>query len=528
MIVTVEPAELRTMLHDGRELALVDVREQGEFGEAHLFHAVNLPLSRLELQAPALLPRRSVRIVLCADGGPLSQGGRDALARMGYDDIRLLAGGPREWEAGGFEIYSGVYVPSKAFGEAVEHHYGTPSVSAEELHAMQSRGEKLVVLDSRPIGEFRNMSIPGAIDCPGAELAYRVHDLVPDSDTTVVVNCAGRTRSIIGAQSLINAGIANRVLALRNGTMGWHLAGFELDRGKETRYPGGDPRNLDRALAVRQAVTERFGVNPIDAATLSAWQKDETRSLFLLDVRDPAEYAAGHLPGSRSAPGGQLVQATDTYIGVRGGRVVLVDDTGVRATMTAHWLLQIGYDDVHVLDGGVGVAGALETGPESGLALPDVPVVAAQELAGMLDAPDLAVIDVSESRVFRAGHVPGAVWAVRTRIASSARTLPSGGRIVVASEDGRLARLAVDEVRGLCGGQVMALEGGMQAWRKADLAVEADRTYPADEDCVDVYLRAYDRNSRVEEKMNEYLEWEVNLVRQIERDPDVGFRLPPQ
>src|SRR5690606_35290739 len=116
-----------------------------------------------------------------------------------------------------------------------EHQSGTPSVSADELHAMMRGGERMVVLDSRPWTEYRRMNIPTGIDCPGAELAYRVHDSVHDPDTTVVVNCAGRTRSIIGAQSLINAGVRNKVVALRNGTMGWALSGYDLENGAERR-----------------------------------------------------------------------------------------------------------------------------------------------------------------------------------------------------------------------------------------------------------------------------------------------------
>ena len=104
------------------------------------------------------------------------------------------------------------------------------------------KGVRLVILDSRPYEEYHRMNIPGGIDAPGAELVYRVHDLAADPDTLVVVNCAGRTRSIIGAQSLINAGIPNKVVALKNGTMGWHLAGLELERGqtRAAAAPDGD------------------------------------------------------------------------------------------------------------------------------------------------------------------------------------------------------------------------------------------------------------------------------------------------
>jgi rhodanese-related sulfurtransferase len=359
-----------------------------------------------------------------------------------------------------------------------------------------------------------------------------VHDLAPDAETTVIVNCAGRTRSIIGAQALINAGIPNRVVALRNGTMGWHLAGFELDRGQNRRYPEGTPKELTRALAVADRVAARFGVRVVETAELEAWrlQADE-RTLYLLDVRDPAEYGAGHLPGSRPAPGGQLVQALDYFIGVRGARVVLVDDTGVRATMTAHWLIQMGLDEVYMLRGGLDDASTLETGddappmpePEG----PPAPQLTPSELQAVLEADDAVVLDVGYSKAYRKGHIPGSSWALRTRIKETGRALPQSGTLVIASSDGRLARLAVAEVRALTAAEVKVLEGGTDAWKAAGLALEADNTYPEDDACIDVWLRAYDRNSRVEEKMNEYLAWEIDLVNQIGADGDTRFRGAP-
>ncbi len=91
----------------------------------------------------------------------------------------------------------------------------------------------------------------------------------------------------------------------------------------------------------------------IDAAQLAAFEADPTRTLYVLDVRDPPEYRADHRAGSVNAPGGQLVQATDRWIGVRGARIVLLDDTGVRARMSAAWLRQMGHRDVFVVAGGL-------------------------------------------------------------------------------------------------------------------------------------------------------------------------------
>ena len=97
----------------------------------------------------------------------------------------------------------------------------------------------------------------------------------------------------------------------------------------------------------------RYGIARIDRGTLESWRAEAARrSLYVLDVRSPEEYEAGHLRGARSAPGGQLVQETDSHMATWGARVVLVDDNGVRATMTASWLKQMGWPDVAVLVAG--------------------------------------------------------------------------------------------------------------------------------------------------------------------------------
>ena len=352
----VSAQEVRAMLRDGGEMALLDVREEGVFSEqGHPFFANSLPLSRLELMIRDLVPRKLTRIVV-HDGGEEGLADRAAtkLALMGYRNLAVMTGGAPAWAAAGYELFTGVNVPSKAFGEAVEHRCGTPHIGASELKQRLDAGEKVLIVDSRPIGEFRNMSIPGAFDCPGAELVYRVPDRVPSPDTLVVVNCAGRTRSIIGAQSLRNAGLPNPVLALENGTMGWELAGLELARGREDSLPPPSPEGLALAQALADRVAERFGIVRIDDDALARLRDDaEQRTLYLFDVRSPEEYAEGHLAGARSAPGGQLVQATDAYMATRNARVLLLDNDGVRAVMTGSWLVQMGWPEVYVLDPGL-------------------------------------------------------------------------------------------------------------------------------------------------------------------------------
>lgn len=328
--------ELRDRLAAGAEIALLDVREQGVHSQGHPFYAVPLPLSRLELFADRLIPRKTAPIVLLDGGGEgLAERAAATLTRLGFTNLSILDGGCAAWQAAGGELFSGINVPSKAFGEFVEHHFDTPRVPPQEIQRLRDAGRKMVILDSRPYAEYHRMSIPGGIDAPGAELVYRVHDLASDPDTLVVVNCAGRTRSIIGCQSLRNAGIPNEVVALKDGTMGWDLAGLQCERGATRMAPDPTPEGAVRARAAAQHAAQRFQVKFATRAQVEAWSRDADRTLFLLDVRTREEFEARRIAGSRHAPGGQLVQATDEYIGVRGARVVLVDPARVRSVMTA-------------------------------------------------------------------------------------------------------------------------------------------------------------------------------------------------
>ncbi|MBL8700966.1 MAG: sulfurtransferase [Alphaproteobacteria bacterium] len=524
-------ASLKAMLRAGEEFALFDVREEGEFADGHLFWANSLPLSKLEMRIAALAPRRGALVVVMDGGdGLLARRAARKLAHAGYGDIQMLAGGLAAWTAAGYEVFTGINVPSKAFGEIVEHHDDTPRLEAGEIKRLADGGRKMIILDSRPLDEYTNMNIPGGIDCPGAELVHRVWDLVPDPDTFVVVNCAGRTRSIIGAQSLINAGLPNKVVALKNGTMGWHLAGFELERGARRVAAEPSAAGKAKARAAADKVAARFKLSIVDRAGLARFESESgTRTLFKFDVRDPREYEAGHLAGFRSAPGGQLVQATDRYVGTLGARIVVACDTGTRAIMTASWLHQLGWE-VHVLDGAM-EGQPLVTGAEP-LEVPGLGSIACDYvdptgLATMLAGGDACVVDLDTSLRYRAGHVPGAFWAIRGRLDKAVAKLPAGRPIVLTSSDGVLARLAVPELAKLTTAPIRVLLGGTRAWKAAGEKLESGSTALADA-TIDLWYRPYDKQADVEQAMKGYLNWEVDLVAQVERDGDTRFRLSPR
>jgi rhodanese-related sulfurtransferase len=529
---TVSAATLKEWLLDGDELAVLDAREQGVYFDSHLFHAACMPLSTVELTMPRLVPRASTRIVWC-DGGPdstdpeLAARAFTKATELGYTNCYLLQGGTDGWASNGGELYAGVNVPSKAFGEFVEHTYDTPRIPAAELKALIDANADMVILDSRPMGEFRRMSIPHGVDCPGAELVHRVKEVAPDPNTLVVVNCAGRTRSIIGAQSLLNAGLENRVVALENGTMGWELAGYQVARDHENHAPDPSDGSQVWSTAAAAAVGARFGVQEISVDQLAEWQLDGERTTYLLDVRTPEEFNEGHLDGSLSAPGGQLVQATDEYVSTHNARLVLVDDNGVRATMTASWLQQLGWPDAVVLAGGI-AGHELRTGPGARQSVPAVPIVKVAELADRLKShPDTTtVLDLGSSLKYRKrGHIPGAWWGVRSRLQQARDVIGETEYLALTASDGRLAKLAVPEAAALWpDAEVVALAAGNKGWRHADYDMDPgfDR---ATTDANDVWYKPYDHDDddAVEQHMRDYLTWEIALVEQLDRDPTVSF-----
>jgi rhodanese-related sulfurtransferase len=468
--------------------------------------------------------------VVLEDGGEgIAEVAAAKLEGFGYTDVSVLDGGTPAWAAAGLELFSGMHVPSKAFGEFVEHTYDTPSISADELKAMMDSGRKLVVLDSRPMDEFRVMNIPTGVDVPGAELVYRVGTVAPDPDTMVVVNCAGRTRSIIGAQSLINAGVPNQVVALRNGTMGWHLSGYGLEHGQSRAAPEPDPAALAAARARSAAAADRFGVRRVGAAELEKWRRErDHRTLAILDVRTIEEFEAGRIADSRHAPGGQLVQATELYLPVRNARVVLVDDKQVRADMTASWLSQLGWTDVFVLDSGLD-GQAIASGPYAppvlgADALPPVGSIGAVAAKARMDAGTAVLLDLARSLEYRDSHPEGAWWASRTEIAGNLAKIPAGAGLVLTAPEALLARFAAADLAD-CGREVLLLEGGRAGWAAAGLAMQSGMTALLSEPS-DAYLRPYDRTNRaeIEKAMNDYLDWEVALVEQIKKAGGLAFR----
>ncbi|MEY2620961.1 MAG: hypothetical protein RIT26_781 [Pseudomonadota bacterium] len=526
-------ADVLAALRERREVALLDVREEDPYAQCHPLFAANLPLSRLEADAYSRIPRRDTPVVVYDDGEGLAELAAHRLQGLGYTRVSLLQGGLQGWWVSGGELFQDVNTPSKAFGEWVESIRHTPSLSALEVQALIDGGTDMVVLDARRLDEYQTMSIPTGVSVPGAELVLRARAMAPNPRTRIVVNCAGRTRSIIGTQSLVNAGIPNPVAALRNGTIGWTLAGQPLETGADRRYKDVSPEQLRQAQTDARAVAGRAAVARIDRQGLQVWLAQTDRTTYVCDVRTPDEYQSGHWPGSLSTQGGQLVQETDHTAAVRGARFVLIDPLGVRADMSASWLAQMGWE-VAVLDG-ISDADLCETGPER-RHHPEhaTPMIDAAQLAARLGQGDTWVIDLGTAAQFIRGHISGALGLLRATLhADLQAALLLHGRsprcCVLTCADGLASPYAkgdLEQALQACGvrARVMALQGGNAAWARAGLAL-ARGTEGLWAHRIDRYRRPYEGTANAHAAMQAYLDWEFGLVEQLRRDGTHHFRV---
>lgn len=523
----ISATELRALLETRADVVLADASEGNAYTGGHISVAVPVPASEVELRLPTLAPRTDVPIVFvsAADDGLASQAAGLASA-LGYTDVRWLDGGNEAWVAAGYHLITNFSALSKALGEYVERRYHTPRVTAEDLKTKIDAGENIVILDTRPFDEYHAISIPGGIDAPGPELLYRAFDQVKDPATQVVVNCAGRTRAIIGAQTLINAGFPNPVVSLENGTTAWLLAGYEPGRGDDSVAAAPTTSNRVKAAAAAAEIARSFGVREITRADFDAALADAgERSLYVFDVRTVEEYEAGHLDGSRPVPGGQLVQKTDFHIGSRNGRVILVDDTdGVRARTTASWLVQLGLPDVavYLLDPAdelvPGPAPILSTPAESSAATVDV-----EELARLIDSTEhqVVVVDLEPSSpyVHVRQHIPGSIVGRRSSLRRTLGQVADDAEIVFTSADGRLARLAAADLADRR--RVRALDGGTAAWRATGRPVGTG----SDQEALDPGERIPEPLTLAQRRANLdwYVAWGDTIVDELERDGLVTF-----
>ena len=485
MPTPITPHDLQQRLADDAPVALIDVRDPPEYNASHIVGASLISRRMLEFDLAGAVPHPDTPIVLCDEDEQLVHFAAATAEAMGYTDVATLSGGTNRWAFLDLPTEWGVNVPSKDFGERVEVVHHVPEIDADELHERIERGEPLVILDTRTPEEYRRACIPGGRSMPGGELALRITDVLADvpDDATVVVNCAGRTRSIIGTRVLQRMSLDREVVGLKNGTAGWMLAGHELEFGA-------DRDALPTVTAEGQAAADHYarrcadedGVQLIGVSELDVLlERSGSESVYFIDVRTDAEYGAGHIPGFRWFPGGQAVQRSDDVAVVHGAPIVFACDGIARAALTASWYRQMGHPHVYALDGGLGAWASAGRALEAGRPM-NTPALLAEAQAvvatiapsDMFASPNAVVLHVGTSQEFSGAHPPGAHWTPRARLERDIedRAPDRSTPIVTVCESGEQSLIAAHTLLQRGYDDVSAVAGGMIEYEQAGLPIE--------------------------------------------------------
>jgi len=519
-IPSLSPQAVKSRLANQQEIAFIDVREHGEYGERHPFHCVNIPFSRFEVDLPAFVPSLQAFLVVFDDAeeGRAEQCAEAAIA-LGYQTVHILEGGAQGWAAAGFTLFAGVNVPSKTFGEMVEHHYHTPSISATTLAQWQSQGRAMTVLDGRTEQEYHQRAIPQAQSCPNGELALRAEAMVVDQQAPVIVHCAGRTRSLVGAETLRQLAPDLQVYALENGTQGWELAGFKVAEGLSDYYPE-DITVTPEQSAVAQQWAHRAGVVPLSLSEVSAWLEDSARTTYVLDVRTQAEFNHQPFAGAVHAPGGQLLQATDLWVGVRFSRLILLSDDGCRAPVVGGWLAKMGftvgwYQGTHA-------DWQAEQPVQQAKRPQPVPAQLDELTVDAVAEAQMLILDARTSSAFQQGYFAGSHWVNRSSLAQHLSTFPSNKPVAIVAASGALAELVAAPLRS-AGFEVAG-------WLKfsADqsrLPVLRSKDLPPHHERIDYLYFVHDRHMGNLEAAKQYLAWELGLLEQLDEEERSTYRL---
>ncbi|MDB4219472.1 rhodanese-like domain-containing protein [Emcibacteraceae bacterium] len=495
--------EVKKNLSTKEEVAFIDIREAALYGRGHPFFVSHIPYSILESRIGLYVPCYQTPIIILGSEDIISKKAAAHLEGMGYKDIILLEGGIQAWSQSGYAVYEGISAPSKSFGEVVEHELGTVSITAEELKARLDGGDDdFLLVDGRTPEEFHRMTIPGSTSCPNAELSLRYAAMLLHSGQDIIVNCAGRTRSLIGAQTLNLLGLPNKVYALENGTMGWKLAGFELEYGATRSYPIGIDKNIiNDAKEKADALISQYKLEVVSIDTVKLWRKDKFNTTFSFDIRTSEEYELGHVEGFRHAPGGQLIQATDQWFATRGGKIVVFDNHHIRAVMSVIWLKGMGHD-AYILDGTT----ATET-----INIKEVEINTSD--INFIDATGIvkskaSIIDIRSSLDYRKGHIDGSIWSIRPML----NTLDIDGDVIIIASDLLTATYVLKDLA--ISGQISLSKPN--DWKAAGLNVVATPDCPTDAQSIDFQFHTHERHSGNMDHAREYLRWETGLMDQMD------------
>jgi len=104
-IIEISPADAAAKAKNS-EARIVDVREKDEWEESHISHAIHMSRGTIELDIEEKIPDKNAMIICHCGGGGRSALAAESLQKMGYKNVRSMAGGFKAWKAAGLPATS--------------------------------------------------------------------------------------------------------------------------------------------------------------------------------------------------------------------------------------------------------------------------------------------------------------------------------------------------------------------------------------------------------------------------------------
>ena len=507
----------KKLLSSNKEISLIDIRETGPHSNGHPFFSISIPYSVFEIELKKLVPNKKVMVIIFDQNDNLSEIAFKQAQKLGYKNLFVLENGIKGWVDQGYKLFDGINVPSKAFGEMVELKNKTPYIKPATLVQKIKSKENILILDGRPFDEFKKMNIPNGICCPNMEMPVRIEKKI-DKKTEIIVNCAGRTRSIIGAQNLINYGINNKVKALENGTQGWFLSDLKLEQNQNRKLPLPKLKTNKTFTKKAAELIEKFKLQKINFKEASNILKDKSRTTYLFDITTREKKYSNFYKGIRNAPGGQLIQATDKYIGVMNSQIILLDDGDlIRSTMTASWLKKMGY---HAF---------IYDGDQTKLAnlLPKIDsknhLLKSNKIKSLFDQIyiDFKILDIRNSHSFKKAHLKKSTWLSRSNLRFI--NLKTKKKLLIVYDNLTKAKLIENDIKEKYNFELYFYKFVENDFHKFPNILTTNTNYPKKTDCIDFVYHTHKRHSGSKNHAKKYLNWEMSLINKMDKEERKKF-----
>jgi len=202
------------------------------------------------------------------------------------------------------------------------------------------------------------------------------------------------------------------------------------------------------ALGIALPILSYENISPLEVKE----KLDAAEDVFILDVRQPEEYAQGYMPTAYLLPLDELEQRLDEI--PKDKQVIVVCGIGGRSIVASQRLEDNGFDNIHNMSGGT----------LDWIDLPAYVSIKGSDLWDQLTAPDAFILDVREADEYAAEHIEEAISIPFNQLADSLDEIPQDKVVTVIGKDNSEGAQAAQKLieSGYTG--VRNLEGGMMDW----------------------------------------------------------------